>query len=93
MKNSNESNAGTASDHFIDQLADAIAARIIVPTTPAAPRLLGLAAAAEYIGRSRKAVEHLIARGIIPVTKLDGKIQVDRIALDKLIADRTYFEV
>lgn len=41
----------------------------------------------------RRSVEHMIARGVIQVTKLDGKIQIDRIALDKLIVDRTYYEV
>ena len=48
---------------------------------------------ARYLGRTPKAVEHLIDRGVIPVTKLDGKRQIDRIALDKLIGDRTYYEV
>ena len=75
---------------FMKQLADAIAARL----PAAAPqRLFTLEQAAEYIGRSPKAVERLIQRGTIPVTKIDGKRQVDRTALDKVIADATYFEV
>jgi len=75
---------------FIDDLAAAVAARI-PSSPPATKRLLTIPQAAEYLGRSPKAVEHLIARGILPVTKLDGKRQIDRIALDKLIFENTYF--
>jgi excisionase family DNA binding protein len=53
-------------------------------------RLLDLEAAAEYLGRSPEAVKKLISRGRIPVTRLDGKIQIDRYALDKLISESTY---
>jgi excisionase family DNA binding protein len=48
--------------------------------------------AAEYIGRSQDAVRKLITRGVIPVTKLDGKRQIDRVALDKLISENTHFD-
>jgi excisionase family DNA binding protein len=78
---------------FIEQLADALADRISRDTTTSNKRLFTLAEAAEYIGRSPKAVERLIQRGAIPVTRIDGKRQVDRAALDKIISDRTYFEV
>jgi excisionase family DNA binding protein len=78
-------------DGFIKLLADAIAARVSTKG-PAARRLLTVAGAAEYIGRTPHAVEMLISRGVIPVTRLDGRSQIDRDALDKLIADRTYFE-
>jgi excisionase family DNA binding protein len=77
---------------FIDKLADALAGRIVAPSTQN-KRLFTMTEAAEYIGRSPKAVERLIQRGAIPVTKIDGKRQVDRAALDKIISDRTYFEV
>ena len=76
---------------FIEKIAAAIATRLA--PAPAAKRLFTVAEAGEYIGRSPKAIEHLIARGTVPVTKLDGKRQVDRTALDKLITDHTYFEV
>jgi excisionase family DNA binding protein len=78
-------------EQFISNLADALASRI-APPVPAAKRLFTLAQAAEYIGRSPKAIEHLIQRGTIPVTKIDGKRQVDKAALDKIISDHTYFE-
>jgi excisionase family DNA binding protein len=82
-----------ADDHFIKRLADALVSRVLSERAPTTKRLFTLAEAAEYIGRSPKAVEHLIHRGAIPVTKLDGKRQVDRETLDKIIAEHTYFEV
>jgi excisionase family DNA binding protein len=78
---------------FVEQLADAVAERIARAPSTASKRLFTMGEAAEYIGRSPKAVERLIQRGAIPVTKIDGKRQVDREALDKIISDRTYFEV
>jgi flagellar capping protein FliD len=55
-------------------------------------RLFDVWAAAAYLGRTPKAVEHLIARGVIPSTRMDGKIQIDRAKLDKVIEDKTYYE-
>lgn len=84
------------SEQFVSALADAVAAKVASELSGqhsgAAKRLFTLPEAAAYIGRSPKAVEHLIARGTIPVTKLDGKRQIDRAALDKLITSNTYFE-
>jgi hypothetical protein len=37
------------------------------------------------------AVKKLISRGVLQVTKLDGKLKVDRIALDRLIKDSTHY--
>jgi hypothetical protein len=78
---------------FIEKLAEALAIRLSRTAPVFNKRLFTLAEAGEYIGRSPKAVECLIQRGAIPVTRIDGKRQVDRTALDKIIADRTYFEV
>lgn len=78
---------------FVEELAEAVANRISLSLSAPTKRLFTMAEAAEYIGRSPKAVERLIQRGAIPVTKIDGKRQVDRGALDKIISDRTYFEV
>jgi excisionase family DNA binding protein len=85
---------GIFEQQFIEKLADALADRIArSPSTGTSKRLFTMTEAAEYIGRSPKAVERLIQRGAIPVTKIDGKRQVDRDVLDKIISDRTYFEV
>jgi excisionase family DNA binding protein len=85
--------SGVFEQQFIEMLADALAHRIARVSSASSKRLFTMLEAAEYIGRSPKAVERLIQRGAIPVTKIDGKRQVDREALDKIISDRTYFEV
>lgn len=72
---------------FIDQLAEAISARIL-PALKSSARLMTVAETAIYIGRTRRAVEHLIERGVIPALRLDNRVQVDREVLDKLISDR-----
>jgi len=70
----------------LDAFADAIAERVVQRLTAAQERnktrLLDVAAAAEYIGRSPSALRHLIARGAIPCVRRDGRVQVDRQDLD-----------
>ena len=39
--------------------------------------------------RIASGVQHMVKRGTLPVTKLDGKVQIDREELDRLIKDRT----
>jgi excisionase family DNA binding protein len=72
-------------------MADAVAARIGTAGA-SSKRLMAIPEAAEYLGRTQDAVRKLITRGVLPVTKLDGKRQVDRAALDKLISESTHFE-
>lgn len=81
-------------EQFISDLASEVAKQVIcrMAETSVPKRLFNVAEAAVYLGRTRKAVEHLITRGAIQVTKLDGKRQIDRSVLDKLIADKTYYE-
>ncbi len=68
-------------------MADAIAGRLLPALTRPA-RLMTVTETANYIGRTRRAVEHLIQEGVIPAIRLDNRVQVDREALDKLISDR-----
>jgi excisionase family DNA binding protein len=81
---------------FLAEIAGAVAQQVISQLSAQGgvpqKRLFTIAEAAQYLGRTAKAVEHLIARGTIQVTKLDGKRQIDRSALDKIIDDHTYFE-
>ncbi len=82
-------------EQFVSELASAVATQVLAKmseegTVP--KRLFTVPEAAIYIGRSVKAVDHLIARGVIEVTRLDGRRQVDRTALDKLIDENTFFE-
>ena len=79
---------------LVAAIADAVAARLGGSDSGReTKRLFTIQEAAEYLGRTPKAVENLIQRGAVPVTKIEGKRQLDRAALDKLISDRTYFEV
>ena len=80
---------------FLSQIAGAVAEQVVAQLAiqgAITQRLFSVAEAGVYLGRSPKAIEHMIARGTLQVTKLDGKRQIDRSALDKLIADRTYYE-
>jgi excisionase family DNA binding protein len=74
------------------ELAKRIAERLERHGGPLQKRLFTIAEAAEYLGRTPRAVECLIQRGAIPVTRIDGKRQLDRRALDRVITEKTYFE-
>ena len=82
-------------EQFISTLADAVAEQVIARMSEATAqqRLFTIEDAARYLGRTPKAVEHLISRGAIQVTKIDGKRQIDRAALDRIIEEHTYYEV
>jgi len=62
------------------------------PTGGVQQRLFDVDQAAIYLGRTPQAVRLLIHRGKVPATKIDGKVQVDRATLEKLISDCTFFE-
>ena len=61
------------------------------PSAGVEQRLLDVEQAAIYLGRTPKALRLLIHRGKGPITKIDGKVQIDRAALDKLIHDATFY--
>jgi excisionase family DNA binding protein len=70
----------------LDALADAIAERICrrlaANQEREKRRLLDVGSAAEYIGRSQKALRHLIAKRSIRCVRRDGRVQLDRQDLD-----------
>ena len=77
-------------DKELEQFADRVAAKLNLRQPPAiTPRLMNIAATAVYLGRSVSGVTHMVKRRLLPITKLDGRVQIDRIALDKLIAEST----
>ena len=74
----------------LEQMANLLAEKLNLRRPPAVvPRLMDIAATAVYMGRSVSGVTHLVKKGLLPITKLDGKIQIDRIALDRLIVEST----
>lgn len=49
------------------------------------PRLFTVEDAAVYLGRTKKAVQHLIASGKLPTVKADRRVFLDRKDLDEWI--------
>jgi excisionase family DNA binding protein len=67
----------------LDALADAIAERVLARLhQPDAPRVMSVAAAAAYVGRSQKAIRHLIAKGALPAIREGSRVHLDRCDLD-----------
>jgi hypothetical protein len=77
-------------DRELEQIADKVTEKLMASRqTFIAPRLMDVPQTAAYLGRSVSSVKHLIAKGAIPVTRLDDKVQVDRLLLDQLIKATT----
>jgi excisionase family DNA binding protein len=80
-------------DGLMDALAEKLAPRLLVlldkdgVAAGVRPRLLTVEQAAVYLGRSKKAVEHMIANGKIPRVRFDQRVFVDVRDLEQLIED------
>jgi excisionase family DNA binding protein len=73
----------------LDALADAIAARVAARLgLSQEPRLLTVDEAAKYIGRTPKALRHMIASGAIAMIREGSRIHLDRADMDKWIEMR-----
>ena len=73
----------------LDALVDAIAVRLAARLNQSEePRLLSVNEGAAYIGRSPKALRHMIAAGAIPVVREGRRIYLDRSDLDQWIEMR-----
>jgi excisionase family DNA binding protein len=81
-----ENNLAGTGNPGLDALADAIAARVAARLSLSQePRLLTVNEAAKYIGRTPKALRHLIANGTVSAIRADGRVQLDRQDLDSFI--------
>jgi excisionase family DNA binding protein len=49
-------------------------------------RLLDVPAAAHYLSRTPSAIRHMIAKGILPAVRCDGRVYLDRQDLDAWVA-------
>jgi excisionase family DNA binding protein len=79
-------------DEFeIEAIADAVARRLTVNgnghATSLSPRLLTVEKAAGYLGRTKDAVQHMVAAGKIPTVRADRRVFVDVRDLDRWIED------
>ena len=81
-------------DSLIDTLASAVAAKLRADlrdsggSSSIAPRLLNVDQAAVYLGRSKEAVQHMVAARKLPVVR-DGR----RVFLDLLPAGALIFPI
>jgi excisionase family DNA binding protein len=75
----------------VDAVATAVAnkLRAQLGSTPESavvqPRLMSVEAAAIYLGRTKPAVQHMIAEGSLPTVRTDRRVFLDRQDLDKWI--------
>jgi excisionase family DNA binding protein len=70
----------------LDALADAIAARVAARLNKSEePRLMSVNEAAAYIGRTSKALRHMIGGGTVPAIREGSRIHLDRADLDQWI--------
>lgn len=73
----------------LDILADAIASRVAARLSQSeGPRLLSVKEAAIYIGRTPKALCHMIGKGAVPVVREGSRVHLDRADLDQWIEMR-----
>lgn len=70
----------------LDALADAIAERVIARIQANKPeRLMTISEAATYLGRTARAVRHLISTKALPVVREGRSVHLDRNELDRWI--------
>jgi excisionase family DNA binding protein len=77
---------------FLDRLASQVAARVVAELGPQAAkqrRLMTVAEAAEYIGRSKQALYHLVNQSKIPTKRQGSRLFFDRLELDAWIEGLT----
>jgi hypothetical protein len=73
-------------DWLANRVADLVVSRLRGNgNLPIGPRLLTVEQGAEYYGRTKAAMDHLIAAGIVPVVRIDRRVMIDIRDLDKLI--------
>lgn len=76
-------------DQELERIADRLAEKLEARRQCITPRLMDIPETARYLGRSVSAIQQMLRRGTLPNTRIDGKVQVDRVELDRLIKDRT----
>ena len=74
-------------DGFLDALAERVAAKLAqhVSPTRVQSRLMTVEQAAGYLGRTKEAVQHMIASGKLRTVRIDRRVCLDVRDLDRLI--------
>ena len=80
-------------DKALDRIAEKLLKRLVPALAngngKAYPRLLTVAQAAEYLGRSKSGIEHLIFNDQIPVVRTGRRVHLDRLQLDEWIRNNS----
>ena len=78
---------------LLDAVAERVAAKVRAElgagglAATVGPRLLTVEQAASYLGRSKEALEHMVASAKIPTVRMDRRVFIDVRDLDSLIDD------
>jgi excisionase family DNA binding protein len=72
---------------LLELLAEKLATKLSQEPSRLYPRLLTVDQAAVYLGRTREAVQHLVASGKVPSVRSDRRVFLDRLDLDRWIDD------
>jgi len=77
-------------DSLLDQIADRVAQRLssrlsVSKSKAVHPRLLTVEQAADYLGRSKSSLQHLIADRSLPTVRHDRRVFIDIQDLDNWI--------
>jgi excisionase family DNA binding protein len=84
---------GFTLEALLDAMAEKIVAKVRTEvgagclSATVAPRLLTVEQAAGYLGRSKEAVEHMVANAKFPTVRIDRRVFIDVHDLDRLIED------
>ena len=74
---------------LLDQIADLIAAKLDLRMPRSSVqdqrRLLTVGQAANYLGRTKVSVQHLVANGVLPAVRFDRRVFLDLRDLDRWI--------
>jgi excisionase family DNA binding protein len=76
---------GLLLEQFADLIAAKIATRMPRSSVQNQRRLLTVELAAQYLGRTKAGVQHLVASGALPVVKSDRRVFLDIHDLDRWI--------
>jgi excisionase family DNA binding protein len=83
-------NANNVSLDPLGLLADAIADRVVAKLqAKEGAALLSVADAAKYLGRGQGAVRGMIAKRILPVVRMGGRVMIRREDADRVIESST----
>lgn len=84
----------STSDLFIEEIASRVAEKLrgVVGAGTGGkrwPEVMDINTAAEYIDRTREGMRGIIRKGLVPITRIDGRVQIRRCDLDRLVERNT----